>query len=173
MTDYLALIEKIAGVKQIYTLEDIRDRVVGMLDPYLMKWISKEGKDMFNIQANAIEIGNGIKTDLDMELCKLGISVTGFSIQSVSYPEEVQAMVKKAASQSMLGDLDTYQKVAVADSMAKGGGHNMAGDMVSMQMGMAMGQQMVEPVSYTHLDVYKRQPPGHACGYGRGKCLCT
>ena len=149
VTDYLALIEKIAGVKQIYTLEDIRDRVVGMLDPYLMKWISKEGKDMFNIQANAIEIGNGIKTDLDMELCKLGISVTGFSIQSVSYPEEVQAMVKKAASQSMLGDLDTYQKVAVADSMAKGGGHNMAGDMVSMQMGMAMGQQMVEQMQKT------------------------
>ena len=143
VTDYLALIEKIAGVKQIYTIEDIRDRVVGMLDPYLMKWISQEGKDMFNLQANAIEIGRGIQTDLDMELCKLGISVTGFSIQSVSYPEEVQEMVKKAASHSMLGDMDTYQKVAVADSMGKGGKGSIAGDMVSMQMGMAMGQQMV------------------------------
>lgn len=144
VTDYLALIEKIAGVKQIYTVEDIRDRVVGMLDPYLMKWISQEGKDMFNLQANAIEIGRGIQTDLDMELCKLGISVTGFSIQSVSYPEEVQAMVKKAASQSMIGDMGTYQKVAVADSMDKGGRGSIAGDMVGMQMGMAMGQQMME-----------------------------
>ena len=31
----------------------------------------------------------------------------------------------------------------MADSMGKGSGSNIAGDMVSVQMGMAMGQQMI------------------------------
>ena len=41
--DYLALIDKVAGVKQMYTVDDVRDRVVAVLDQLLMKWISKEG----------------------------------------------------------------------------------------------------------------------------------
>ena len=51
--DYVALIDKIAGVKQIYKVDDVKERVVAVLDQLLMKWISKEGKDMFNLQANA------------------------------------------------------------------------------------------------------------------------
>ena len=66
--DYLALIDKVAGVKQMYTVDDVRERVVAVLDQLLMKWISKEGKDMFNLQANAYDISAGIKEDLDMQM---------------------------------------------------------------------------------------------------------
>ena len=38
--DYLALIDKVAGVKQMYTVDDVRERVVAVLDQLLMKWIS-------------------------------------------------------------------------------------------------------------------------------------
>ena len=71
-----------------------------------MKWISKEGKDMFNLQANAYEIANGIKEDLDMQICKLSLTITDFMISSFSYPEEIQKMQTKAASQSMVGDMN-------------------------------------------------------------------
>ncbi len=143
VSDHMALIDKVAGIKQQYTVEDVRERVVAGLDPLLMKWISKEGRDMFNLQANAYDIGRGICTDLDMEMRKIGIAITGFSIQSFSYPEEIQKMINKAASQSMVGDMGRYQQMAMTDAMAKGGaGGHMAVDMAGMQMGMMMGQQM-------------------------------
>ncbi len=41
---------------------------MSMLDMLMMKWISKEGKDMFNLQANAYDIGKVIASDLDMEM---------------------------------------------------------------------------------------------------------
>ncbi len=141
VSDYIALIDKIAGIKQMYTIDDIRERVVSMLDQLIMKWISREGKDMFNLQANAFDIAAGIREDLDMQLTKDGITVTGFVISSFNYPEEIRKMQEKAASQSMLGDINKYQQVAAADGMANG--KSVAGDMVGMQMGMMMGQQMV------------------------------
>lgn len=143
VSDYVALIDKVAGIKQMYKVDDVKERVVAVLDQLLMKWISKEGKDMFNLQANAYDISSGIKTDLDMEISKLGIEVTGFSISSFNYPEEVQKMQNKAASQSMVGDMNRYTQMAMADSMGRGGSSNIAGDMMQVQMGMAMGQQMM------------------------------
>lgn len=143
VSDYVALIDKVAGIKQMYKVDDVKERVVAVLDQLLMKWISREGKDMFNLQANAYDISAGIKTDLDMEISKLGIEVTGFSISSFNYPEEVQKMQNKAASQSMVGDMNRYTQMAMADSMGKGGSSNIAGDMMQLQMGMAMGQQMM------------------------------
>lgn len=143
--DYFVLIDKIAGVKKIFTIDDVKDRVLAIVDQLLMKWIVREGKDMFNLQANAFDIGKGIAQDLDMEMIKIGITITGFQIQSVSYPEEVAKMQAKAASQAMVGDMNKYTQVAMADSIGNGGrGSGTAADMASIQVGMMMGQQMVE-----------------------------
>lgn len=144
ISDHDVLIEKIAGVKKQFTIDDVKERVIGVLDQLLMKWIVKNGRDMFNLQSSADEIANGICEDLDMEMSKIGICITSFNISSFSYPEEVQKMAQKAASQSMVGDMNKYQQFAMASSMEKGGiGGSVAGDMAGLQMGMVMGQQMV------------------------------
>lgn len=141
------LIDKIAGVKSIFTVEDVKERIVANLDQLLMSWIGREGRDMFNLQMDAGNIAKGIMSDLDMDMRKIGIAVTEFKIESFSYPEEIRKMQEKAAAQSMVGDVNKYQQIAVADAMGKGGtgnGGGVASDMVQLQMGMAMGQQMVQ-----------------------------
>ena len=144
VSDYITLIDKVAGVKQMYTVADVKERISAVLDQLLMKWISKEGKDMFNLQANAYDISAGIKTDLDMEMSKLGITITSFTISSFSYPEEVQKMTNKAASQAMVGDMNRYTQMAMADSIGNSrGGSNIASDMMQLQMGMQVGQHMM------------------------------
>lgn len=150
--DYEVLIEKIAGIKKQFTTEEVRERVSSMLDQLLLRWIVREGKDMFNIQANSVEISRGIQTELDMEMIKIGLTITGFQINSVSYPEEVQNMVNKVASQSMVGDMGRYQQMAMLDAMQNPSGNgsgSVAGDMASIQMGMMMGQQMVQQMQGT------------------------
>ena len=147
IAEHDVLIDKLAGIRQTYTVSDVKERIVSNLDQLLMSWIGKEGRDMFNLQMDAAKIADGICMDLDMDMRKLGISITDFNIESFSYPEEIKRMQEKAAAQSMVGDMNKYQQMAVADSIAKGGGHSgagMASDMVGLQMGMAMGQQMVQ-----------------------------
>ena len=145
VSDYNVLIEKVAGVQKIFTIDDVKARLSGSADQLLMKWIVKEGKDMFNLQANAYDIGKGIASDLAAEFEQFGMTCTGFQIQSVSYPDNVREMQEKAAGQAMIGNLNTYTTVAMADGMANGNGGagNMAGTMASMQVGMMYGQQMV------------------------------
>ncbi|MGB4661740.1 MAG: SPFH domain-containing protein [Mobilitalea sp.] len=146
VADYVKLIDKIAGVKESYSVEDVKLRIVSILDQLLMKWISKEGKDMFNLQANSFDIASGIRTDLDMQLFDTGLSVIGFNIMSFTYPQEIQNMINKNASASMVGDMNRYQQVAMTEGITngtvKGGG--VASDMAGMMMGMTMANQMMQ-----------------------------
>ena len=103
---------------------------------------------MFKLQMDAGKIGDGICEELNREMSELGIAITNFTIESFSYPEEIKKMQEKAAAQAMIGDVNKYQQLAMADSFGKGGnGSNMMGDMVGLQMGMAMGQQMVNQMN--------------------------
>lgn len=151
VTDYVKLLDKIAGIRNSYAVEDVRLRIVTILDQLLMKWISKEGKDMFNLQANSFDIATGIKTDLDMQIYDTGLSVTGFNIMSFTYPEEIQAMINKNASHSMVGDLGRYQTIAMTEGITngkvKGGG--TASDMAGMMMGMTYANQMMQNMNQT------------------------
>lgn len=141
--DYITLIDKIAGVKQQYTVDEVRERVLAVLDGLLMRWIAREGKDMFNLQANAPEIGRGIRDDLDMELRGIGLAVTGFSISSFTYPEEIQKRINQTAGVHMVGDVDKLTRVSMADSLSKPG-HSTAGDTASSMAGMMAGMQMAK-----------------------------
>ncbi len=162
VTDYVKLIDKIAGIRNSYAVEDVRLRIIAVLDQLLMKWISKEGKDMFNLQANSFDISTGIKTDLDMQLYDTGLSVTGFHIMSFTYPEEIQAMINKNASHSMVGDLGRYQTIAMTEGISNGNvkGGGAASDMAGMMMGMTYANQMMQNMnqSVNHPNAPTGQP---------------
>ncbi|RDW18323.1 hypothetical protein CWR48_12135 [Oceanobacillus arenosus] len=160
VNDYISLIDNIAGIKKTYLVEDIKIRITSILDQLLMKWITKEGKDMFNLQANAYEIAKGIQEDLDMEIMNNGMSVTGFTIMSFNYPEEIQKMITKSASHGMIGDLGKYQQVSMTDGIAsgkvKGGG--TASDMTGMMMGMNVANEMMKNMKQQNQEANSQAP---------------
>ncbi|MGK7379242.1 SPFH domain-containing protein [Planococcus sp. 1R117A] len=143
VNDYMALIDKIAGIRDSYLVDEVKIRITAILDQLLMKWITKEGKNMFNLQANAHEIGAGIQDDLNMELMDDGMKITGFQVMSFNYPQEIQDMINKSASHGMVGDISKYQQISVADAMGKSSGSNTASDMAGMMMGMNIAKEMM------------------------------
>lgn len=163
VNDYITLIDKIAGVKASYLVEDVKQRIISILDQLLMKWIIKEGKDMFNLMANSFDISKGIQTDLDMHIYDTGITITGFQIVGLSYPESVQKMIEKNASNCMIGNLNTYQQVAFTDSMSSGNsrGSSTATDMAGMMMGMNMANQMMQNTQNSQTNPSQTVPTGN------------
>jgi len=146
IADHDVLIDRLAGVRASYSVDDVKERIIANLDQLLMANIAKEGRDMFNLQVDARNIAAGIREELDADMLKLGITITEFNIESFNYPEEIRKMQEKAAGQAMVGDVNKYTQMAMADSFGKGGsgGGSIAADMASMQMGMVMGQQMMQ-----------------------------
>lgn len=100
--DLVAMIDNLAGMREVYTVEDVKLRVDSVLDQLLMRHIAQEGKDLFHLQSNAQAIGAGICTDLDMELIKIGLTVSNFKVSSFSYPKDIQDRIHQAASDSIL-----------------------------------------------------------------------
>ncbi|WP_312116552.1 SPFH domain-containing protein [Brevibacillus reuszeri] len=146
VNDYVTLIDRIAGVKESYLVEDVKIRITSVLDQLLMKWISREGKDMFNLQANAFDIAKGIQEDLDMQIMDIGMTITGFQVMSFNYPPEIQEKITKVASYEMVGNLQKYQQIAMTDGMASGNvkGGGTAADMAGMMMGMNIANEMMK-----------------------------
>ncbi len=143
--DELVLIEKLAGLRRQFTVDDVKERILSSLGQLLMKWITARGKDMFQLQLNAGEIGAGIREDLDMEMRAVGISIPSFTVTSFNYPDEVQKMAEQAAAQSMIGDVGRFQQVALGQALSQGG--SAASHMAGMAAGMAMGQQLASQTS--------------------------
>lgn len=146
VSDYVTLINKVAGVKNSYLVEDVKIRITSVLDQLLMKWISREGKDMFNLQANASDIARGIREDLDMQVLDDGFSITNFQVMSFNYPQEIQDMITKNASYEMIGNMQKYQQAAMTEGIASGKvqGGGAASDMAGMMMGMNMANEMLK-----------------------------
>lgn len=146
VNDYVTLIDKIAGIKDSYLVDDVKIRITSVLDQLLMKWISREGKDMFNLQANASDIARGIREDLDMEVMDNGMTITGFQVMSFNYPKEIQDMITKTASHEMVGNLQKYQQISMTDGISSGKvqGGGAASDMAGMMMGMNIANEMMK-----------------------------
>ncbi len=162
VSDYGVLIDRIAGVQKTFTVDDVKKRISAQNDQLLMKWIVKEGKDMFNIQANAFDISKGIQEDLNAQLNEIGLECTSYSIQSVSYPESVKEMQEKAAGASMVGDINTYTQVQFANNLGNDNGGGTAGSMAQMAAGLAMGQQMINNMGFGQQQAPQQAAPQQA-----------
>ena len=140
--DYLAFIEKVAGVRPTYTLADVSDRILGELDGIISECVlgaqHKVGLNaLVSLQANSRQLGKQMAQELDKELFDIGLGVRDVNVISVNYPPEVQKMAEKVAAQSFIQDTGKYAAVAMADGMEKGG--NQMGSMAAQ---VAMGAQL-------------------------------
>ena len=142
--DYQTFINKVAGVKATYSLEDVADRIMGELNPVVAEAILDGQQQMglnalVGLQQNSRKLGKAIQEELDKELSDFGLGVADVNILAFNYPPEVQKMAEKVAAQSFVTDMGKYTSVSMADSMSTPGS---AGSAAASGMGMAMGMQM-------------------------------
>lgn len=168
--DYITFIEKIAGVREIYLVENVKIRILSILDQLLMKWISREGKDMFNLQVNAQHIADGIREDLDKQVMENGMTITEFHVMSFNYPEEIQDMITKTASHEMTGPLQVYQQINVNEGITSGRGKGgAAADMAGSKLGMNAILEMMDDLQ-EDLQNQLHQSASAASGEPNPKC---
>lgn len=142
--DYQIFINKVAGVKETYSLEDVADRIMGELNPVVAEAILGGERQMglnalIGLQQNSRKLGKAIQVELDKELSEFGLGVADVNILAFNYPPEVQKMAEKVAAQSFITDMGKYTAVSMADSMSTPGS---AGSAAAAGMGMTMGMQM-------------------------------
>ncbi|MDF2613272.1 MAG: hypothetical protein K0S71_1058 [Clostridia bacterium] len=137
--DYQKFIEKVAGVKESYSLEDISERIMGELNPVVAEAILDGQQSigvnaLIGLQQNSRKLGKAIRVELDKELLDFGLGVTDVNVHSINYPAEVQKMAERVAGQSFVGNMGKYAAVQMADGFTIPGAGN---DIASMGAQMA------------------------------------
>jgi membrane protease subunit (stomatin/prohibitin family) len=159
--DYLTFINKVAGVKSTYSLDDISERIMGNLNPIIAECMLGGDRQLglnalASLQANSRALGKKMMAELDQELLDIGLGVASLNILAINYPKEIQAMAEKAAAQAFVSDVGKYAAISMADNMSKGGG--AASDMAQMAMGMQMGRQMMGSMMQSMQSPTRQQP---------------
>jgi len=177
--DYLTFIKKVAGVKSTYSLEDISERLMGVLNPIIAECMLGGQQQigvnaLIGLQANSRALGKQMSEELDKELLDIGLGVTNLNIQSINYPKELQAMAEKVAAQSFVGDVGKYAAISMADSFGQEGGGGVGGAAAQMGMGLQMGQQIMagmqqQPAQQPAPQQQAQQPAPDATGWA---CPC-
>jgi len=97
-----------------------------------------------DLAANQSALSEKLKAAVEPAFTQWGLSCTSFFIESLSLPEEVQAMLDKASSMRVVGDLDRFIRFQSAEAIetaaAQSGG--IAGIGAGAAAGMAIGQSM-------------------------------
>lgn len=157
ISDYQILIDNVAGIKSEFTIDDVKDRLESKFNGALTSAILKEGKDLINLQAYALEIGEKLKEKLNGLLLDIGLEITDISISNINYPEQVQKMIEKNASYNMIGDIDRYKDIGIIDSSTNSMGNTIS-NMAQAGIGLSMGMEMMNSMTKSMNNNHKNRP---------------
>lgn len=170
---------KLVGMLPVFDKENLSQYLKGVLMAEATGIIAKKMVDdkisILDIAAHIIPISQQLKEVIGIELKEYGIGLLNFYVNSISVPEEDQAvkhlksLLSKRAEMSVLGY--TYQQERsfdVLDTAANNQGQ-MGGIMgvgMGLGMGFGVGGTMGEMAKNMAPNVQNNTKPCHKCGFG-------
>lgn len=145
ITDPEAFLKECFGTSKLYTVDDIHGQIKRVAVSSLSDAIAESKIPALDIAANYDELAGYAMQQINPKLAGLGVQLTGFVIENVSLPEEVEKAMDRRTSMGVVGDLNKYTQYQAAEALresanAPGG---TAGTGVGLGAGMAMGQLFV------------------------------
>ncbi len=144
ISEFQNFLQSVIGAGSSSTLDTLSDYLKSIIISTLSDVLSSSQIPAIDIPIKFEELNAMLKEQLNDKFKELSLTLTNFTIESVSLPEEVEKAIDKRASIGAIGDLDTFAKYNMADSIkdaAKNEG-GMAGLGASMTIGAQMGNMM-------------------------------
>lgn len=142
--------KEFAGTDPLVKVQELEGTLRGKLvDRFteIVAEMAEEGLSFVQLQSNKSEFTAALMPRIKDYFDQFGLSITDFSIQSITLPPEVNDFLRKNTQMKMVGDMNQFTQFQAAKSMedaAKNGG-NMAQpgmDMANLMMSNMMMQQM-------------------------------
>ncbi|MBQ1884702.1 MAG: DUF4339 domain-containing protein, partial [Bacteroidales bacterium] len=147
----------------------IADELRSIIVTNLVSTIGESGKSLLDFAAEQSKMSKVVEQRINSE-SDYGITFTKFLISSITLPEELQKKLDEGTGMNMLGDMNKYQQMSMADAMKAaasnpgngGGGQGMMEMMMmnNMMQNQQMQQQMMQQ------QMMQNQGYGQA-GYGQ------
>jgi membrane protease subunit (stomatin/prohibitin family) len=144
INDPVKFINEVLGTKGDFTTNEIASELRSLIVTQFIDAIGESNIPLLDMAQNYKDISSFCEKKLAEEFLEYGLEITKFLISSISLPEALQAKLDEGTGINMLGDLNKYSQMKMADSMenASKSSGGMGGGIEGM-MGMAMMQQMM------------------------------
>ncbi len=142
----LLCINTLVGTQGIYGTEQIEDFLRDVIVSRVNDLLGEMLDTVINLPAFYDELAAAIKSRVQEDFARYGISLQDFYINNITPPAEVQKMIDAKSSMQAVGDLDSFMKFkaakAMSDAATAEGDGNAAG---GMGLGLGAGFGMLIP----------------------------
>jgi len=140
----------VSGTRDSYTVADLDGQLRGLVLQNISNAIAASGLPFLDLAANQSMFAEALARQLQPEFAKLGLQLDGFTVQSVSLPEELQKILDQKIGMGMVGnDMGKFMQYQTAQAIPKlaetaGAGGGIAGDAMGLGAGVALGQVLAQ-----------------------------
>lgn len=148
ITDPGNFLKQIVGTDGLFTTDEINGQLKKKLVSALADTVGQARIPVLDLAANYMDLADKLRERMNPEFsASYGITLTDFTIQNISLPEEVEKALDTRTKMGVLGNLDAYAKLQMTDAAAAAmktaaGNPGMAGMPMGMGVGFGLGNQM-------------------------------
>lgn len=174
VVDPKKLMTELSGTNGSYRTETVNEVFRKVIVSKLTDIIGESKISALDLAMNYDELGAAAEKAIVPELGKYGLEVTGFHIENMSLPEEVEKMIDKRTSMGVIGDkIGTYTQYQTAEAIREaaknpGSAGTFAGAGIGLGAGIGMGGVFADS-----LKAAKDENAGSGIGNGSKKSVCA
>jgi membrane protease subunit (stomatin/prohibitin family) len=144
---------QISGTRDCYRVADLDGQLRGLVTQHLASGVAESGIAFLDLAANQTSFAGVVARAVEPAFAALGLKLTGFTVQSLSLPDELQKILDQRIGMGMVGNdmgkFIQYQTGQSIPDLAKGGaggGGGVAGDAAGLGAGLAIGQMLAQNI---------------------------
>lgn len=144
ITDPATFLRQIVGTDGLFTTDEINGQLKKKLVSALADTVGKSRIAVLDLAANYMDLADTLRDRMNPTFGEsYGITLTDFTIQSISLPEAVEKALDERTKMGVLGNLNAYTQLKTAEAIGTAAANpGIGGAGVGMGVGFGMGQQM-------------------------------
>jgi membrane protease subunit (stomatin/prohibitin family) len=144
VTDPALFIKQVVGTDGLFTTKEITGQLKRKLVSGLADTIGEAKIPVLDLAASYMDLGDRIRDRMNPSIQEAyGLTLTDFTIENISLPEEVEKALDARTKMGVLGNLDAYTKLQAAEAIKTAAANQgIGGAGVGMGVGFGMGNMM-------------------------------
>ncbi|MNI48612.1 SPFH domain / Band 7 family protein [compost metagenome] len=141
--DVPVFMKQLVATTPVFTVDDITEQLRNIAVSRGMDAIAESKIPALDLASNYDEVSALIQQKITGDFEEIGLSLTKFLIENISFPEEVEKALDKRSSMGVVGNLGAYAQFQAANSMEKAAENPSSGGIVGAGFGAGLGAGMV------------------------------
>jgi excisionase family DNA binding protein len=143
IVDSKMFLKEVAGSDRDFTIDEFLETMKSRIASVFGSALASANIPVLDVASRYNELGEALLPLVNSAVVgKYGVQVTGFVVENVSVPADVEQAIDKRSSMAAVGNLNDYVKFQMAQGMEKG---NSSGGMAAeLAVGLSIAQQIMQ-----------------------------